>query len=228
MEERLKADFEQKLSSLEMQALRSQMNPHFIFNSLNSIKNYVVSKGPDEASDYLTKFAQLIRVILEHSKSDLLTLEQEIKALKLYIEIENLRFSDKFQFTLKVAPELDTQTFYIPPMLIQPHIENAIWHGLMHKEGERELHVSFLEVDDGLTCVVQDNGIGRQRSAELSASRKHLRQSFGTRITSDRIATINKLYETNVRTEVEDLVTKDGTSAGTRIKIFVPKLNKTL
>ena len=225
LEERLNTEFDLKLSKMEMQALRSQMNPHFIFNSLNSIKNYVVNKGPDAAADYLTKFSQLIRVILENSKSELLTLAQEARALKLYIEIENMRFNHKFNFNLNIDPEIDQGNFKLPPMLIQPHVENAIWHGLMHKEGEGNLDVQFLALENGVLCIIEDNGIGRAQAAELAKSRRHKKQSLGTKITGDRIAMINKMYNTRVSTEIEDLKDEHQAPAGTRVKIFIENLN---
>ena len=129
MRKRDKVLFDKKLLDLQMNALRSQMNPHFLFNSLNSIKNYVVSRGPDEASDYLTKFSQLIRSILENSRQHFISLEKEIETLSLYIEMEQKRFNDKFDFKIGVDPEIDQSNFMIAPMILQPYVENAIWHG---------------------------------------------------------------------------------------------------
>ncbi|MDX1407387.1 MAG: histidine kinase, partial [Saprospiraceae bacterium] len=226
-QEKLKSEFDLKLSNLEMQALRSQMSPHFIFNSLNSIKYYVINKEADEAADYLTKFSQLIRVILENSKSELLTLRQEIRALQLYCEIENLRFDERFTFRFEVDPEINLDQFKIPPMLIQPHIENAIWHGLMHKDGERSLSVMFAREERGIQCTIADNGIGRARAQELANSRRHKKQSLGTSITSDRIEMINKLYGTHVRSTTEDLFATDGSPAGTRVSIYIDDITQT-
>ena len=226
LEERLKSEFAFKMTKMEMESLRSQMNPHFIFNSLNSIKNYVVNKGPDEAADYLTKFAQLIRVILENSKSDILTLEEELNALILYIEIENLRFKQKFTYTIDVDPEIDLTNQKIPPMLIQPHIENAIWHGLMHLKQPGKLTVRFLQEGKGVLCIIEDNGIGRKLAGELKSQRGHHKKSLGIKITDDRISMINQIYGTNVRTIIEDLVTRDGTPSGTRVKLFIDQINE--
>ena len=171
--EKLRSEFDLKLSNMEMQALRSQMNPHFIFNSLNSIKYFVINQDADQASEYLTKFARLIRLILENSKSETLSLDREIDALSLYVEIEQLRFEDGFNSEITVDPEIDTTNFVIPPMLIQPYVENAIWHGLMHKQhGHRDLNIHFQLAGDDLKCTVEDNGIGRRAAAQLNEGKK--------------------------------------------------------
>ncbi len=219
-EEKLKAQYESEIAKMEMQALRSQMNPHFIFNSLNSIKNYVVKKGPNEAADYLTKFSQLIRIILENSKLEFLSLEQEIKALTLYIEIENKRFKEKFDFVIDIDSDIDLSNTKIPPMLIQPFIENAIWHGLMHKEGPRKLLLQFIQLENGVLCTVEDNGIGREASGQISPSRSKKNSSLGTAITNNRIDLINKIHHNLVKTEIEDLMDHQR-SMGTRVKIFI-------
>jgi LytS/YehU family sensor histidine kinase len=123
----LRGEFERKLADTEMTALRAQMNPHFIFNCLNSIKLYTLQNNPDKASDYLTKFSRLIRLVLENSRSELVTLQNELEALQLYIELEAMRFKQKVQFTIYVSPEIDQQNVCIPPLLLQPYAENAIW-----------------------------------------------------------------------------------------------------
>lgn len=132
--EKVKRDYERRIAEVEMHALRAQMNPHFMFNSLNSINNFKLKNDPDNASGYLTKFSRLMRLILENSRSEWVTLENELKALEIYIELERVRFDHVFDFKIDIATNVDVSTTSIPPMIIQPYVENAIWHGLMHRK----------------------------------------------------------------------------------------------
>lgn len=219
--EQIKASYNLKLAKMEMQSLRSQMNPHFIFNSLNSIKNYVVNKGPNQAAEYLAKFSQLIRMILENSKTDLLTLDQEINALQLYIEIESMRFQQSFDWSIQVDPEIDTTGTRVPPMLIQPFVENAIWHGLQHKKEPGHLEIRFMIKDHGILCIVRDDGIGRARAAEMKRHNSRHKESLGTKITSDRMDVINVIYGSNIHVTTRDLVHADNSDGGTEVTIFI-------
>ncbi len=219
-EERLKIQYENKLVELEMLALRSQMNPHFIFNSMNSIKSYLINKGQDEAIDYLTKFSVLMRTILENSKKELLSLGQEIKGLELYIAMENKRLQSPFEFELEIDDDLDLYESKIPPMILQPHIENAIWHGLMPKKEDRRLLLKFVKTEQGFLCIIEDNGVGRAYSKEMKNGNLHIKTSLGTSITNNRIETFNKMHNSNIRVEVIDLKNQDK-PIGTRIMIFV-------
>jgi LytS/YehU family sensor histidine kinase len=134
----LELDFEQQLAEVQMGALRAQMNPYFIFNCLNSIQLYTTNNNAAKATNYLNRFSQLIRLVLENSRSERVTLGNELEALRLYLEMEAMRFKDKLRFTIKIDADLDTELIEIPPLLVQPYVENAIWHGLMHKpEGGR-------------------------------------------------------------------------------------------
>ena len=163
-----------ELAQLEMSALRAQMNPHFLFNSLNSIKNFALTKGPKETASYLTKFSHLIRLILQNSKSPLVNLKDELEALKLYIEIESLRFAQKFKFKFQVDEGLLISSIQIPPLILQPFVENSIWHGLMHKkEGEGHLIISVKDQGNSIQCTIEDNGIGREM-AKKNQERKNL------------------------------------------------------
>ena len=219
--ERMKTKYDLRIAELEMQALRSQMNPHFIFNSLNSIKNYVVNKGPDEAAEYLSKFAQLVRMILENSKSELLTLEQEINALKAYVEMEQMRYKSTFNCRFNIDPSLDTAGTKIPPMMIQPHIENAIWHGLQHKEGKGNLDITFQAAENGVLCIVHDNGIGRQQAAQMKSKGNKHKSSLGIGITNSRVDMMNSRFGTQSYIEITDLRDSDGSPAGTEVRIFI-------
>jgi ligand-binding sensor domain-containing protein len=185
-------NYEKELLELEQQALRLQMNPHFIFNALNSIQYAILSGKQNDAYNSLELFSSLIRGILENSKYKFISLEDEIEILKIYIEIEAKRFSSDFKYEVNIDPDIDTSGIKIPPMLIQPFVENSIWHGLMPKtEGEKKLILSFASTDDAIICKVEDNGIGRNKAAAMK-SKKH-GTSLGTALTFNRVANINML-----------------------------------
>ncbi len=223
--EQLKSRYEKKLANVEMTALLAQMNPHFLFNSLNSIDSYIIKNESKKASEYLNNFARLMRLILQNSRSNYISLKDELETLELYIQMEGLRFQDKFQYEILVDKEIDTSSVVIPPMLIQPYVENAIWHGLMHKDngtaGKVEVIVS--KRDNSLLCVVQDNGIGRERAEELKAQRSgNHKRSMGMQITMDRVEMINKLYNTSTSISITDLKDKEGHAKGTRVELVIP------
>jgi hypothetical protein len=161
---KLKTKFAQDIAELEMKALRAQMNPHFIFNSLNSIQNYILKNDSEKASQYLTKFSRLIRLILDHSNQNFITLSSEIQLLTLYIEMEDMRFEKHFESEISVDDNIDAEHILIPSMLIQPSVENAIWHGLLHKNERGFLKIYFKKLDENLLEVtIEDNGVGRKK-----------------------------------------------------------------
>lgn len=219
----LETEFEQKLADTEMTTLRAQMNPHFIFNCLNSIKLYTLQNNADKASDYLTKFARLIRLVLENSRSERVTLQNELEALQLYIELEAMRFKQKVQFMIQVAPEIDQQYVQIPPLLLQPYVENAIWHGLMHKAEGGSVQVEVRQSTDHLLHVeITDDGIGRERARTLKSKSAGLHKSFGMQVTADRIRMINQLYNIQTQAQVFDLMAPDGEPLGTKVVLDIP------
>ena len=217
----LKKDFETKLAKVEMSSLRAQMNPHFIFNSLNSIKSYIVKNNAVQASDYLSKFSKLMRLILQNSSSNRVSLARELEALKLYIELEAMRFNGKFDFTFNVQEDIELEFVKIPAMLIQPYVENAIWHGLMHKANHGQLVIEVSQVNKTLTFVVQDNGVGRKHAAQIEKKPATQRKSMGMEITRDRIRMMNQLYGTNANVHIEDLENDRGDALGTRVTITI-------
>lgn len=221
-EEALKTAFNKKVAETEMKALRAQMNPHFIFNSLNSINRYIVKSDQVTASNYLTKFAKLIRLILDSSANATTNLEQEIELLRLYIDMECLRFKDQFSYELTTDGSVSSQTIRIPSMIIQPYIENAIWHGLLHKEEKGHLKIGFSLRDHKLAVIIEDNGIGREKAAALRSRDALKQKSYGLRITGDRIEIANNLYGLNARIEIEDLYDENKTPAGTRVILEIP------
>lgn len=224
-EARIKAEFEHQLSEIQMQALRAQMNPHFLFNSLNSIKYFAISKSKDETAAYLSKFAMLVRAILNNSKEKTISLNDELEALRLYIEIEHLRLEGKFDYEINIDNNIRTKQVQIPPMILQPYVENAIWHGLMHKDGKGLLRVEVKDMGRQIQCVIEDNGIGRVKSAEMRKAQVDHRKSVGMQITGDRIALINRMYHIDTRVDVIDLYKPDGMAAGTRVVIHIPLIH---
>jgi hypothetical protein len=221
----LKADFDQKVAEIEMEALRAQMNPHFLFNSLNSIKYYAISKDKDATAEYLSKFALLVRSILNNSKSRTIRLKDELEALRLYIEIEHLRLDGKFDFTIDIDSGLRVEQAQIPPMVLQPYVENAIWHGLMHRNGGGMLKVQVKDLGGKTQCIIEDNGIGRVEAEARKKMQHAHKESLGMRITADRIALINKIYGIDTEVHVVDLYDQNGAGCGTRVVINIPILD---
>jgi ligand-binding sensor domain-containing protein/two-component sensor histidine kinase len=223
--EQMKSQYERKLANVEMSALLAQMNPHFLFNSLNSIDSYIIRNESKKASEYLNSFARLMRLILQNSRSNYVTLKDEIETLDLYLQMEGLRFRDQFQYEIKVDTTMDASAIVIPPMLMQPYIENAIWHGLMHKNDgtARKVELLIEERNNYLFCVIQDNGVGRAKAQALRSHKQAgKRKSMGMQITQDRIDIINKLYDINTCVTIKDLVDDSGSATGTRVELVIP------
>ncbi|HRP00259.1 MAG TPA: histidine kinase, partial [Flavobacteriales bacterium] len=218
-EARLTTAFNKRLADVELTALRAQMNPHFLFNALNSIRHHVLNSRPEEADRYLSKFA---RLILDHSDQRSVPLADELQALRLYLELEAARFDDKFSFHIQVDPTLDTSTTMIPPMLIQPYLENAIWHGLMQKREGGELSLRIARDGQLLRIEVEDDGIGRAKAAELKSRSALKKRSMGMSITQQRLAMIEKQQGMRCEVRVEDLVLPDGEPGGTRVTLLIP------
>ncbi|MET0464644.1 MAG: histidine kinase [Chitinophagaceae bacterium] len=216
------SEFERKVSDAALHSLRSQMNPHFIFNCLNSIKLYAVENNQEAATSYLGKFSRLMRLVLENSKSDRITLQQEVETLRLYIEMEAMRFKEKLHYKIDLGDNMDMDYIEIPPMLIQPYVENAIWHGLMPKENGGILLVSFRCGENNLKITVTDNGVGRERAAELKSNSATAHRSFGMSITHERIELINQMHNTNMSVIINDLYDDTGNAAGTEVIIDIP------
>jgi tetratricopeptide (TPR) repeat protein len=211
--ERARAALQQRAKELEIQALRSQMNPHFIFNCLNAINRFILGHETEAASDYLTKFSRLMRMIMNHSRSAYISLADEIDILRLYLDMERLRFKDAFDYRIVIADELDADEIRIPPLLVQPFVENAVWHGLMHKEERGSLTISFSANGDMLTCVVRDNGIGRKHAAQL--------KSKSVERTAERMALLSGVDTSKPFFAIEDLYDEHGEPAGTQVTLTV-------
>lgn len=219
-EAHLRSEFEFQLGEMEMQALRAQMNPHFIFNSLNTIRYFVLNNENDKASDYLGKFARLLRMVLQNSRENTISLSDELEALRLYLEIESRRFGESFGFEIIVPDDLDTDGLIVPPLLLQPFAENAIWHGLLHSTNpDKQLRVRIGEEEDYCVFTIEDNGIGRQKSREMKSTSAHVKKSFGMKITDKRVELFNKNFSSQIQISVNDVVGPDGEVAGTRVEI---------
>jgi LytS/YehU family sensor histidine kinase len=218
-----KLELSNKLSDMELKMVKAQMNPHFVFNSLNSIKHFVMKKENDKAEMYLSKFAKLTRGLLESSTKESLTVKEEIEIITGYLEMESLRFGKSFTYMVDVDAAINQESTHIPHMMIQPFVENAIWHGLLNKEDDRILNVSFtLESNNSITCVVDDNGIGRAKSSqkEITFKKTSLALSFVTR----RLELMRETLKINCSVNIVDKVNNLGESEGTKVVIVLPIL----
>jgi ligand-binding sensor domain-containing protein len=220
----LRRKFENQIAEVRMNLLRSQMNPHFIFNSLNSINHFILSNDRQNASGYLTKFSRLMRLMLDNSRSEWVLLSNELKALELYIQLEAMRLNKSFAYKLYIAENIDTETLMLPPMLLQPFIENAIWHGLMHrKDNAGELNIEVSENNERLSIKLKDNGIGRKASALLQKKNQPNRKSHGIKITEERLNMVNEIYKVNATLKINDLWDEKGVCLGTEVMIEMDK-----
>ncbi len=206
----------------EQKALRAQMNPHFIFNSLNSIQYFLLENENEHADEYLANFSRLMRRILENSKNNFISLHEELETIKLYLDLEKLRFEDKFDYKVLIDESIDPELVSIPPMILQPYLENAIWHGIMPKEGKGTIMIRLSELlHKSLKITIEDNGIGRKSSAEISAKRKGHRSTAMKNI-EERINLINTGHKTKMKVNITDLTDDDNNPSGTRIELIIP------
>ncbi len=208
--------------TLEQEMLRSQMNPHFIFNSLNSIKLYIINNEKENAVYYLNKFSKLIRKILMASKDKETTLHDELETMTLYMNIENIRFSNEIDFNITVDPKINTQIIKVPPLILQPFLENALWHGLSSKSENKQIKLNVLKTNsDYITVEIIDNGIGRIASRKINENKRLKRKSVGIDITKERLANFSKAFSKSYNLRIEDLY-EDDTPSGTKIILQIP------
>ncbi|MDN3657837.1 histidine kinase [Ferruginibacter paludis] len=218
------ANLQSRINDVNFAALRSQMNPHFIFNCLNSIKLYTEQNNNEAASEYLSMFAQLIRSSLDNARREKVILSEEIATIELYLRLEAMRFKEKLLYEVAVDKNVDVDFIELPPMMIQPYIENAIWHGLMHKKEGGNINVHFAQLDNNslLQITITDNGIGRLKAAELKSKTAEKHKSYGTQITGERIALINEKYQLSAEVKTTDLYNDLSQPSGTLITIKLP------
>lgn len=218
-----KVILEKDLRQSLLASIRTQMNPHFIFNALNTIHSFIYTNDKINASEYLVKFSELTRLILEMSEKELVTLKEEIQALELYLSLENVRFNNLLDYNFIVDSSIVKDYLRMPPMLIQPYVENAIKHGLLHKKGEKKLFIYFTLTQHLLTITIEDNGVGRAKSFEINKNRNKSHHSFSTTANKKRIQILNESNNT-VQTGVEtiDLYNENNEPIGTRVIIEIP------
>jgi tetratricopeptide (TPR) repeat protein len=202
---------------LALKSLRGQMNPHFIFNALNSVNQFISQQDERTANRFLSEFALLMRLVLENSQEDFIPLQKEQEILSLYLKLEHYRFRDKFDYEIKVDENVNPEAIQIPPMLIQPYIENAVWHGLRYKNEKGKLLLHFYRQNGNLVAEITDDGVGRQRSAELKTENQKKHNSTGLKNIEERLAIINKVYQLDYRVEIEDRKNN-----GTRVSVYLP------
>ncbi|RYY68203.1 MAG: hypothetical protein EOO13_12965 [Chitinophagaceae bacterium] len=216
------ADINQQLAEVQLAALRSQMNPHFIFNALNSIKKFVIANEPENAEKYLGKFSKLIRSILDNSQRGMVTVEKEVQLLQLYLDLEQLRFGKKLKYSIAVDERIATFDMEIPSMIVQPFVENAMLHGIMHMEGQGILLVHFLQHEGWLEVVIEDNGVGRKKSAMYKSENGEAHHSVGIHIATKRLQALKKAENTPAGIQIVDLYDELGEGNGTRVIISIP------
>jgi len=212
----------QKSIILEQKLLRSRMNPHFIFNSLASIQGFMMEKDTRSASRYLSRFASLVRSILDDSTQEFISLEKEISTIENYLELQKVRFADKFDYHIDIDPDIDIETVMVPPMLAQPFIENSIEHGFKNKAGKGNLRVSF-KMDEGcLVLEIEDDGIGREKAQEALMQHDKGHKSLATVITRERIAALNSRSKQKIALDIIDLKDERGEARGTKVVLRIP------
>jgi len=214
LEQKKDAEFRALVADTELKALRAQMNPHFIFNALNSIGDYILKNNNETALEYLTKFAKLMRMVLENSENKSIPLEEDLKFLELYLQVEAKRQPGKFSYHIQVDEALEVENTLVPPLLLQPFIENSIWHGFRDRDGMGQIQITINENQDMLICSIEDNGRGIEHTANGNESKK----SFGVAITENRLKILNKQKNKEGRLQVIDL----GEQKGTRVEISLP------
>ena len=216
-------DNEKKVLMLEQQMMRSQMNPHFLFNSLNSIKLYIINNEKENAVYYLNKFSKLIRTILSNSREKEITLKEELETMELYINIESIRFSEKINYEVIIEEGIDTQQIKIPSMILQPFIENAIWHGLSNKVGDKFLKIYISgKVKGSISFEIVDNGIGRQKAQEIKENKVSKQKSIGLKLTKERLDNFAKNINKEIVMEFEDMFDMNNEPLGTKAIIVIP------
>lgn len=222
-----------KNKEIALQSLRREMNPHFIFNSLNSVNQFISQNKELEANKYLSSYSNLMRNMMENSNKDFITISSEINQLKKYLDLEHLRFQDKFDYEIIVDDKLDTEVTFIPNMIIQPHLENAIWHGLRYLENKGFLKLKFLLKQDKIVVIIDDNGIGLTKSAELKTTNQKAHESRGLTNTKERITLLNELYKHPISFKITEKLALESSlhgeltqQTGTIVEIIFPIINK--
>jgi LytS/YehU family sensor histidine kinase len=210
------------LRELEIKALKAQMNPHFIYNALNSIQSLIADEKKSEAINYIGTFSRLLRHVLEYTENSVTSLEKELQTLRLYIQLESLRLNMNLSYRITTGDELICENEKLPPLILQPFVENALWHGLSRKTGEKQLLISVMQEDDRLICAIEDNGIGRANAAVFKKqASSDFYSSKGIDITVRRLVSFNRNNDMPVI--YQDLLDSQGNAAGTRVIIYIKR-----
>ena len=217
-----KVNLEKNLNQSKLKAIKSQMNPHFFYNALNTIQSFILSNDKKQAVNYLSKFATLTRTILEMTEKDLVSITEEIKTLSLYLDIEKVRFNDDFNYEILADSNVDADNIKIPSMFLQPFVENAVKHGLLHKAEEKKLKIHFEKVADQIKISIDDNGIGRKKSNELNQIKNNKHQSFATNAMQNRVNLLNQFTQKNISIEYIDKQNQNNQSLGTTVVFVIP------
>ena len=213
--------YDQQLRTSQLTALKTQMNPHFMFNALNSIQEFIILNEKRLANEYLSKFSRLMRVYLSHSTKDWVPLEEEIQALKIYLDLEKLRF-EHAQVQLHINPQLELEQMLIPPLFVQPYVENAFKHGLLHKLNDRKLDISFCKTNNNtLQIIIEDNGVGREKAMEIKSKRANKNLSFSMTANQKRLQLLNYNKQQKIQVEIIDLQ-ENNRATGTKVIIQIP------
>ena len=210
------------LNKYRQQALVRQMDPHFVFNTLNSIQSFIIKNDNIASIQYLSKFSRLMRLILNNSQKQEVRLRDEIDALNLYMELESMRFKHKFEYIINVDNSIDADLSFIPAFIVQPFIENAIWHGIMNLNGPGRIKVDFIADEDLIVCTIEDNGIGRARSMELKSDSGSGKSSMGISITETRLALLSSFYGVKLKVTFTDVLSPDNEVIGTKVHVNLP------
>lgn len=215
-------EFKLNISELEMKALRAQISPHFIFNCLNSIHHYMHSNDVPKAGEYLIKFSQLIRHVLETSSSRMIALADDLMALKLYMQLEQMRMNHSFDFEIKVNEDIDAESVQVPPLLIQPFVENSIWHGLNHRGPGGKIRIEITRTNPLLTCVIEDNGYegGTKEDFDLTYSVK--KTSMGMALINERLEVVNQLHDVKAGFKLTEIISNRNIKEGKRVTLVLP------
>jgi LytS/YehU family sensor histidine kinase len=218
-----KMEIEKKWAELEQQALQAQMNPHFIFNCLNSIQQYFLTNDGEKANKFLSMFAALVRETLHFSSQKSIRVSDEVRYLSRYLELEKMRFGDHFVYEIFVDPKLPSNFIEIPALMLQPYVENAIRHGVRHRaSGTGFIRISFVMKDEELHCIVADNGIGRDKSKQLKGRQPVEYQSRGMELGQKRIEALNKLFQREIQVKIYDKKDAQGLALGTEVQLIIP------
>lgn len=221
--QRIKA--QKKINDLTQQNLRSQINPHFIFNVLNSIQYYILRNDSEASSKYLTKFASLLRLTLDNSQTNLITINEEIESLKLYLELESMRLENNLEYEIELDNDIDSYMFKIPTLLLQPFVENSIIHGIQEKNGKGKVHIQLKLKNNAIHCLIEDNGVGRKQADVLKTEEQKQRKSHGRQITETRLNLLNSLYGKELGIAYSDLTNEQKEPCGTRVEFDLPIMN---